>query len=150
MKSGCVEDHPDAHKSLRRSAAALLGHARRRKKLREAKEARQNAEDALAALVDLPPPPHRRPGSLPIGQRRFDRIVRLMEPGCWYARGDLVRWARLGLNARGEMMRTLRAYALVERTRNPDAGKGPRNNPEPLWLYRLTKKGDALRALLLA
>jgi hypothetical protein len=148
MKSGYVADHPDAHKNFRRSEAALLGHARRRKKLREAKEARQKAEDALAALVDPPPSPHRRPGSLPIGQRRFDRIIRLMEPGKWYARGDIVRWAGLGLNARGEMVRTLRAYALVERTRNPDAGKGPSNNPEPWWLYRLTPKGEALREQL--
>jgi hypothetical protein len=148
MKFGYVADHPDAHKNFRRSAAALLGHARRRKRRREAKEARRNAEDALAAMVDLPPPPHRRPGSLPIGQRRFDRIIRFMEPGLYYARGDLARGAGFGLNARGELVRTLLANALVTRVPYSEAGKGSPNNPEPLWLYRLTSKGEALREQL--
>jgi hypothetical protein len=48
------------------------------------------------------------------------------------------------------LVRTLLANALVEHARNPDAGKGPSsNNPEPLWLYRLTPKGEALQALTL-
>jgi hypothetical protein len=142
IKAGLIEDHPDAHKDLRRSEAAKLGHARRRKRIRENKE-------ALAALADPPPPPRRRPGPLPVGQRRYDRVVRVMEPGCWYARGDLAREAGFGPDVRGELMRTLLANALVERTRNPTAGKGPSNNQEPLWLYRLTPKGEALRDQLL-
>ena len=142
IKAGVVEDQPDARKNFRRSAAAKLGHARRRKRRRELKE-------ALAATVDPPPPPCRRPGPLPIGQRRYDRIVRVMEPGRWYARGDLARAAGFGLNARGELMRTLLANALATRARNPDAGKGPSHNPEPLWLYRLTPgRGEALREAL--
>jgi hypothetical protein len=148
IKSGLIETHPDQCKSFRRSAAALLGHARRRRKLREAKEARRNAEAALDALVNLPPPPHRRPGSLPIGQRRYDRIIRFMEPGLYYARGDLARGAGFGLNARGELVRTLLAAHLVTRVPYSEAGKGSPNNPEPLWLYRLTPKGEALREQL--
>jgi hypothetical protein len=141
VKAGCIEDHADAHKDLRRSEAALLGHARRRKRIRENKE-------ALAALVDPPSPPRRRPGPLPVGQRRYDRVVRVMEPGRWYARGDLMHMAGFGLNTRGEMVRTLLAKALAERLRYSKAGQGPSHNPEPLWLYKLTSKGEALRDAL--
>jgi hypothetical protein len=138
VKAGCIEDQPDAHKDLRRSEAAKLGHARRRKRIREDKE-------ALAALVDPPPPPRRRPGPLPVGQRRYDRVVRVMEPGCWYGRGDLMHMAGFGPNTRGEIVRTLQANALAERVRYSKAGQGPSHNPEPWWLYKLTPKGEALR-----
>jgi hypothetical protein len=105
-------------------------------------------KEALAAIVDLPRPPRRRPGPLPIGQRRYDRIVQGMTPGCWYARGDLARMAGFGPDARGEMVRTLLANALATRTRNPDAGEGPSHNREPEWFYKLTPKGEALREQL--
>ena len=71
-----------------------------------------------------------------------------MEPGLYYARGDLARGAGFGLNARGELVRTLLAAHLVTRVPYSEAGKGSPNNPEPLWLYRLTPKGEALREQL--
>jgi DNA-binding HxlR family transcriptional regulator len=43
------------------------------------------------------------------------------------------------------LVRALQANALVTRVRNPEVGKGPRHNPEPWWLYRLTPAGEALR-----
>ena len=72
-----------------------------------------------------------------------------MLPGHWYSRGDLCRCAGFGPNARGELMRTLLEKELATRTRNPEAGKGPSYNPEPVWLYRLAPKGEALREQLL-
>jgi hypothetical protein len=47
------------------------------------------------------------------------------------------------------MARTLLDKALAERTRNPTAGRGPNNNQEPWWLYKLAPKGEALRDQLL-
>lgn len=143
--TGLIENNGIREKNPRRVAAARQQHAQARKKRREAKE-------ALAELIEDPPrpaPARRRPGPLPVGTRRHDRIIRAMKPGLWYARSDMVAAAGFGLNARGEMARTLLKHGLATRSRNPDAGKGTPTRPEPHWLHQLTPKGVALRELLL-
>jgi hypothetical protein len=139
INSGVIENHGVRQKNPRRVAAALRQHAKARKLKREAKE-------ALAAPID-PPRRHRRPGFKPIGQRRYDRVVRVMAPGLWYSRGDLTRAAGFGLDARGYLMRSLLTGALATRAPNPKAGTGTSTCPAPQWLYRLTVKGEALREL---
>ena len=70
-----------------------------------------------------------------------------MEPGNWYAGRDLARAAGYGSDAAGDLMRSLLTNALVTRTRNPEAASGTPTCPAPQWLYRLTPKGETLRAL---
>ena len=136
---GLVENNGVRQKNPRRVAAALQQHGRARRARREAKEA-------------LAPPiaqrrRGRRPGPLPIGTRRFDRVLRIMPPGNWYAGGDLARGAGYESDAAGDLMRSLLANALVTRAPNPDAASGTPTRPEPQWLYCLTAKGESLREL---
>jgi hypothetical protein len=136
--TGLVENYGIRQKNPKRVAAALRIHAMRRRAKREAKE---------AAAPIAPPRRRARPGFLPIGRRRFDRAVRVMVPGRWYARGDIARATGFDRDARGDLMRAMLTRELASRAPNPDAGTGSRTCPEPEWLYRLTPKGEALRTL---
>jgi hypothetical protein len=134
--TGLIKNNGRRQKNLRRVAAALRVHAQRRKLKREAKQ-------ALEPLIDSAPR-RRRPGFKPIGERRYDKIVRLMKPGLWYARGDLTQAAGFGRDARGDLMRSLLTNALATRAPNPQAAAGTECRPEPQWFYRLTPKGEVL------
>jgi hypothetical protein len=138
INSGLVENYGIPQKNPRRVAASLRHHARARKARREAKE---------ALSPPIAPRRHLQPGPKPIGTRMYDPVLRVMSPGNWYARGDLARAVGVGLDARGHLVRSLLANALATRTRNPEAASGTPTRPEPQWLYRLTAKGEALRAL---
>lgn len=136
--TGLVENHGIRQKDPRRVAAGLRQQARARRARREAKE-------ALAPPIVAPP--RRRPGFKPIGQRRYDRVIRVMEPGLWYARGDLARAAGFDRDARGYVTMALLYNALATRSR-PGGDPGTKTCPAPHWLYQLTEKGEALRSLL--
>ena len=74
-------------------------------------------------------------------------MLRFMIPGQWHTRGALARAAGYGLDARGSLVRSLLANALVKRVCRQTPRKGPGNNPEHKCIYTLTPKGEALRAL---
>ena len=137
--TGLVEDYGQRQPNPKRVAAARRVHALRRRAKREAKEA------LAPPPVDAPAP--RRPGFKPIGQRRYDRIVRVMEPGLWYSRGDLARAVGFDRDARGYVPLALLSNALATRSR-PGGEPGTKTCPAPHWLYRLTPKGEALADLL--
>lgn len=126
-------------KNPKRVGAALRQHAKARKAKREAKE---------AATPIIPRAPRPRPGFKPIGQRRYDRIIRRMGPGFWHSRGDLARAAGFSRDARGYVAQVLIRNALATRAANPQAASGTKTRPAPQWLYRLTKKGEALQDML--
>jgi len=143
IASGLVENNGKRQKNPKRVAAALAWRARER-------NAKRVAKGALAAMIGddtQAPRPRRRPGYKPIGQRQYDRVLRVMQPGQWHARGDMARAAGYGLDARGSLTRALLANALVKRVCRRGPTKGPGNNPEPDCLYSLTPKGEALAAL---
>jgi hypothetical protein len=141
IAAGLASNGGMREKNPKRVAAALAHHAKIRRATRIAKE-------ALAAPVE-PPRRQRRPGFKPIGTRKYDRVVRIMRPGEWYARGDLAKAVGFGRDARGYVTQALLSSALVTRVHYSKAGTGSPTCPEPHWLYGLTAKGEALRELCL-
>jgi hypothetical protein len=103
--------------------------------------------------------PRRRKYHRNFGWSIADRIVRTMEPGCWYGAGDLAQ--AVGAPAkqgRSRIRQRLLRASLVERTANPE-WTATHPNPwevmagaavEPRWLYRLTGAGEAYRVGLLS
>jgi hypothetical protein len=79
-----------------------------------------------------------------------------MQPGKWYGRGDLIQMADLTRNDRGKVNQVLLHYGLVQRARNPEwkgtwGGNGmirASDVLEPMWLYRMTPRGEAYCKLL--
>lgn len=85
-----------------------------------------------------------------------DRIVVAMEPGGWYGRGDLIRLGGVARNSRG-IANQMMDRGLLERQPNPDYRyqQSPQEimggeDPQPMWLYRLTEAGGMKRAVLMA
>lgn len=89
----------------------------------------------------------------PIGFRKLDRMLLLMEPGKAYVADDLVAPSGLGRNAAKAWVRVkLRQMGLVERVQAPAGMKhsGPLLHGSPhkdpvRWLWRLTERGIAER-----
>lgn len=126
----------------RRSRLANI--ARRRQEAWPAIEAREAARRAARDL--------RRAW----GDRIADRMLAGMEPGGWYGRGDLIRFAGVGRYARGKVQQYLLARGYVERARNPEWRRLPAPSEimagaevEPEFLYRLTARGEMERAALM-
>lgn len=75
------------------------------------------------------------------------RIALAIEPGAWYGRSDIWRAAGLGKDTARWKIKTMVEAGFLERAKNPDYR--PQVNMErpadPLWLYRLTSAGEALR-----
>lgn len=113
----------------------------RKAKVREA-AARKRGDARLAARKAS----HHNP---PIGKRRIDLVVALMEPGHWYGLKALSRAAGLDPHQAANLGGYLLASQWAERAANP--AWSPRNVPaheiragvvrEPKWLYRLTPAG---------
>ena len=89
------------------------------------------------------------------GKRSADRLILSMEPGKWYGRGDLIQMADLTRSDRIKVDQVLLRYGLVQRARNPEwqgtcDGKMTKASDalEPMWLYRMTSRGEAYCELL--
>jgi hypothetical protein len=89
-----------------------------------------------------------------LGSRLVDRFAMAMVPGEWWGCDDVARAAGASRSARSKMTQVMLPTALVERARNPEwvplaMCVRARVAQPPKWLYRLTVKGEALRALCL-
>ena len=90
-----------------------------------------------------------------LGSDLADRLILSMEPGKWYGRGDLIQMADLTRSDRIKVDQVLLRYGLVQRARNPEwqgtcDGKMTKASDalEPMWLYRMTSRGEAYCELL--
>ena len=85
----------------------------------------------------------------------INRLVCVMEPGCWYARADVVRAIAGGRGDRCRFEDTLRKRGLVKRALNATwdrarkCGEFPKWLPQPKWLYQLTDLGVEFRKFCL-
>jgi hypothetical protein len=91
----------------------------------------------------------------PAGASVLDRIVRSMQPRCWYARSDLGNLANLTESERIGVR--LFSHGYLTRRRNPDfrrkgvpgSTKLSAGTEEPHYLYTLTPAGEQCRKFLL-
>lgn len=91
----------------------------------------------------------------PIGERVTDRLLAVMRPGEWYGQRDIVRAAGYPRGYNSKVLQVLLPASLIERKRNP-AYRGHAKQrevftglAEPVWLYRLTRRGELERASVL-
>jgi hypothetical protein len=144
-----------AQQKRARTSAALAAASRKGLLVREAnRKARQRA------TVERWHREHRAPRAArwrpPLGQRRIDKFVCAMAPGDWHGMGDLLKATGLSRSARGTLSLKAIAQGLVERRRNPAWRRQmdpweimAAGGCEPIWLYRLTPAGEALRSQIL-
>lgn len=125
--------------------AIAAGHKRRRAKERKAKIARANEREKERKMGKpwRPMPPE-------LGKRRCDQVLRVMEPGEWYAAADLSKlsgceYAKSILPH--DMQRPGREW--VEKGANADYNGWQRASRIPKFLWRLTPSGEAARELLI-
>jgi hypothetical protein len=131
----------------------LVDIERQKAGIRRARKAKQDAAaERLAAEQKA-----RRAAAAHKGGSVSERMLKAMEPGKWYGRGDLMRLAETDRNNRSNVHQVLKTKGWIEKARNP-AWTGERLNPwliqagaepEPQWLYRLTAIGQAHRDGLL-
>jgi hypothetical protein len=82
-------------------------------------------------------------------------MLRAMQPGHWYGKGDIARMAGIHKSGRGKVHQVLLRRGWVEMAKNP-AFRGILNpqeilagaEPEPLHLFRLTDAGMKAKAAL--
>jgi hypothetical protein len=84
----------------------------------------------------------------PPGASVLDRIVRAMEPGCWYARRDLGNL--VGLTRNQALGVRIFSHGYLTRRRNPEWQRWevPPKERLPFWLYTLTPAGRDRRCHL--
>ena len=123
--------------------ALKLGLAKARQAKSDAAADRILAETKAKVLA-------RRPAQ---GQDIASRMLRAMEPGCWYGMGDIMRLAGAQRHERGKVRQVLLKQGWVKVTHN-GAHSGRRYSPdeieagaepEPERLYTLTAAGLARR-----
>ncbi len=129
-------------RTLAENAANGLGQARRRERLRREAWERRQAE--LKAR-----PKKYRPA---YGDRSFDRMLLVMQPGHWHAAPEIAVAAGLRRGNRAALIQVLAPAGLVESARDPDWIRKPGGYklapgfPGVVW--RLTMLGEIEREAL--